>query len=80
MLQEKERNPIAYLFPEYKEIEQAEQKRMLRDTSMAEPFTGKNPQERFIPMFRYIPSRIVMQRIIMRATLLPANFVKFKED
>ena len=32
-----------------------------------------------IPYFRYIPSREIMQRIILKATLLPSSFVNFNE-
>ena len=35
---------------------------------------------RTIPLFRYIPSRLIMQRIIMRATLLPDYFTEFEPD
>ena len=41
---------------------------------------NKRKNERHIPMFRYIPSREIMQRIIMRATLLPDNFTEFEPD
>lgn len=35
---------------------------------------------RQIPLFRYIPSRLIMQRMIMRATQLPHDFVDFEKD
>ena len=41
---------------------------------------SKRKNGRNIPMFRYIPSREIMQRIIMRATLLPDNFTEFEPD
>ena len=37
-------------------------------------------KKRSIPLFRYIPSRLIMQRIIMRATLLPEYFTEFEPD
>ena len=37
-------------------------------------------ESRHLPMFRYIPSRIIMQRIIMRATKLPDEFEDFELD
>ena len=35
---------------------------------------------RNIPFYRYIPSRAIMQRLVMRAAALPANFEKFDNE
>ena len=32
-----------------------------------------------IPYFRYIPSREIMQRMILKATMLPSSFVTFNQ-
>ena len=35
-------------------------------------------EKRSMPFFRYIPSRIIMQRLIIRATMLPSSFEQFE--
>ena len=68
-----EKDSIEYLFPLFTEMKENE-KRMNYSIQ-----TEDNKARRSIPMFRYIPSRIIMQRIIMRATLLGDDFLKFDE-
>ena len=69
-----DRHSVEYMFREYKEIEENEKERILSALESSErEYSGG----RVIPAFRCIPSRIIMQRIIMRATLLPAAFEDF---
>ena len=60
------------LFPNYSAIFTAERVRLIEQF-----VNGK--QDKRAPVFRYIPTRYLMQRLILKATLLPYDFEKFEE-
>ena len=71
-----EANKTKEMFPEYAEVREQEVHRL---TQWHNQLASNEFQDRFVPMFRYIPNRLTMQRIIMRAAMLSAEekFVKF---
>ena len=64
------------LFPVYNELMEKKRTKLIENSKVKVIVSEK----REFPLFRYIPSREVMQRIIMRATLLPKDFQGFSED
>ena len=67
------------LFPQFPAIKQQERKLLIEwhemITKHGEP--DNTSRKRSIPLFRYIPSKQIMKRIIMRATKLPSKFTEF---
>ena len=77
-------NSINVLFPEYDHIKEKKYQNLknIAKLRILESTPGKKNilKHQNIPIFRYAPSRQTMQRMIMRATALPFNFVDFEKD
>ena len=69
---------IEALFSNYKQIKKAQSQRILRAFASGRVFNL--PVFGPVPIMRYVPSRHLMQRMVVRAAQLPVSFTGFDRD
>ena len=68
---------VQSVLPKYSTVLKAERAKLIQkllDGWSQTQQTKARQVRRRIPVFRYIPSRYIMQRLIVKATLLPKDF------
>ena len=66
---------VQSIFPKYSSVLRAERAKLIQKLiDGSENQTKAHQVRRRIPVFRYIPSRYIIQRLIVKATLLPKDF------